>query len=84
MLLSNNCPPSRTELTAEVLFGNGQAPAILATNDNPFATLTVFPIDLDYDGIPDAGVITALNGVTSVQYFRYDGHGGFTSIGSTP
>jgi hypothetical protein len=41
----------------------------------------VFPIDLDYDGISDAGVSEVSGaGVTTVQYFRNDGTGHFTEV----
>jgi hypothetical protein len=78
MLLADNCPPSLVPLTAEVLFGNGQAPAVLFSTSNFLATLSVFPIDLNYDGIPDAGVVETASGVTTVMYFLNDGHAHFT------
>lgn len=85
MLLADNCPPSLVPLTAEVLFGNGQAPAVLFSTSNFLATLNVFPIDLNNDGIPDAGVIETASGVTTVMYFLNDGHGNFTPFtGNTP
>lgn len=78
ILLSDICPPNPTVLTAEVLFADGQSPAVLATSTDDRAKLTVFPIDLNYDGITDAGVIEVENGVTTVRYFLNDGHGHFT------
>jgi hypothetical protein len=66
---------------AEVFFGNGQAPVFLAGTTDFQATWNVFSIDLDYDGIPDAGVIERSGtGVTTVQYFRNDGAGHFTLV----
>lgn len=77
MLLADNCPPSLVPLTAEVLFGNGQAPSVLFSTSNFLATLHVFSTDLNNDGIPDAGVIETASGVTTVMYFLNDGHGNF-------
>jgi hypothetical protein len=78
MLLSANCPG---QIKAEVLFTNGQAPAVLAGTTDFQARWTVFSIDLNYDGIPDAGVVEVSGtGVTTVQYFQNDGAGHFTPV----
>lgn len=78
ILLSDVCPSSMTTNTVEVLYANGRPPAVLTTDPDPFAKLTAFTTDVNYDGIPDAGVITQLRGTTTVQYFVNDGHGNFT------
>jgi hypothetical protein len=85
MLLSVNNPMSfAAPISAEVLFGNGQAPVVLASTGDSRATWTVFSIDLDFDGLPDAGVIEKSGtGVTTTQYFRNDGTGHFTPV-ATP
>jgi hypothetical protein len=85
MLLSvNNQMSFAAPISAEVLFGNAQAPVVLASTGDFRATWTVFSIDLDFDGIPDAGVIEKSGtGVTTVQYFRNDGTGHFTLV-ATP
>ena len=84
MLLSDVCPMQRNVLSAEVLFTNGQLPAVLATSTDPLAKFTVFPIDLNFDGSPDVGVIEVENGVTTVQYFLNDRHGHFVPFGGNP
>jgi hypothetical protein len=62
-----------------VLFGKGQPPVTLMSNRDDSITYTVFAIDLNYDGVPDAGVIaTPFRGTPTVSYFRNDGHGHFT------
>ena len=41
----------------------------------------MFSIDLDQDGVPDAGVIeTSTAGTTVVKYFHNDGTGHFTQV----
>jgi len=80
MLLSDSCPQDGT-VEAEVLFTNGQAPVVLASTTDTRANWTMFPIDLDYDGIPDAGVVEVSGtGVTTVHYFHNDGTGHFTEV----
>ncbi|HEY3611170.1 MAG TPA: hypothetical protein VGL06_26990, partial [Pseudonocardiaceae bacterium] len=60
---------------------NGQAPAVLASSTDFQAVWTVFPIDLNYDGIQDAGVVEVSGtGVTTVHYFQNDGTGHFTEV----
>jgi hypothetical protein len=80
MLLSvNNQMSFAAPISAEVFFGNGQAPVVLASTGDFRATWTVFSIDLDFNGVPDAGVIEKSGtGVTTVQYFHNDGTGHFT------
>lgn len=80
MLLSDICPSRRDILHAEVLFGNGQAPVILDSSTDYNAHWTVFSIDVNYDGVPDAGVIEVAGGVTTVKYYVNDGHGVFTPL----
>jgi hypothetical protein len=81
MLLSANCPPTMTPIRAEVLFGNGQPKVVLDSTTDFLASWTVFSIDVNYDGIPDAGVIeTSGTGVTTVKFFVNNGHGGFTEL----
>jgi hypothetical protein len=71
-------------ISAEVFFGNGQAPTVLASTTDFLATWTVFSIDVDVDGIPDAGVIEKSHtGTTTVQYFQNDGAGHFTLVASS-
>jgi hypothetical protein len=77
----NNQMSFAMPIVAEVFFGNGQAPAVLASTGDFRAAWTVFSIDLDFNGVPDAGVIeTSGTGVTAVQYFHNDGAGHFTSV----
>jgi hypothetical protein len=85
MLISVNDQSSfAAPISARVLFGNGQAPTVLASTGDFRAVWTVFSIDIDFDGIPDAGVIEKSGtGVTTVQYFRNDGAGHFTLM-ATP
>jgi hypothetical protein len=85
MLLSvNNQSSFAAPISAEVFFGNGQAPTVLASTSDFRATWTVFSIDLNFDGIPDAGVIEKSGtGVTTLQYFLNDGAGNFTAV-ATP
>jgi hypothetical protein len=80
MLISVNNQSSFTApISAEVFFGNGQAPVVLASTGDFRAVWTVFSIDINFDGIPDAGVIEKSGtGVTTIQYFRNDGAGHFT------
>jgi len=84
MLLSvNNQMSFSAPISAEVFFGNGQAPTVLASTSDFRAVWTVFSIDLDSDGIPDAGVIEKSGtGVTTVQYFHNDGLGNFKLVGT--
>jgi len=85
MLISVNDQSSfAAPISARVLFGNAQAPTVLASTGDFRAVWTVFSIDIDFDGIPDAGVIEKSGtGVTTVQYFRNDGAGHFTLV-ATP
>lgn len=71
---------SRTQpIYVAVYFGNGQARQVLDSTTDFLATWTVFAIDLDSDGIPDAGVIEkSSSGVMTVRYFHSDGTGRFT------
>lgn len=82
MLLSVNDQTSEHQpIFAAVYFGNGQTPQVLDSTTDFLATWTVFTIDLDYDGIPDAGVIeTSRTGTTTVKYFHNDGTGHFTPV----
>jgi hypothetical protein len=85
MLLSLNQqipgPGHIAPILAEVFFGNGQGPTVLATTSDFFAIWTVFSIDLDANGIPDAGIIEKSGtGVTTVQYFHNDGVGNFKLV----
>lgn len=83
MLLASNCQLHETPETAQVLFSNGQPPVTLDSSEDPFARFVVFSIDLNYDGIPDAGVIEiSSSGVTTAKYFQNDGHGNFTQVGT--
>jgi hypothetical protein len=87
ILLSRSCGiGGNVPLRAEVMFGNGQAPVVLATNTtgDPFAKFTVFATDVNYDGIPDAGVSLTGHGTTTVQYFVSDGHGAFSPMTGAP
>jgi hypothetical protein len=69
---------------AEVFFGNGQGPTVLALTSDVNAVWTVFSIDLDGNGIPDAGIVEKSGtGVTTVQYFHNDGVGNFKLV-ATP
>jgi hypothetical protein len=85
MLLSvNNQTSFAAPISAEVFFGNGQAPVVLASTSDFRATWTVVSIDIDFDGIPDAGVIEKSGtGVTTVQYFHNDGTGHFTLVATS-
>jgi hypothetical protein len=68
-------------ILAEVFFGNGQGPTVLALTSDFAAIWTVFSIDLDANGIPDAGIIEKSGtGVTTVHYFHNDGVGNFTLV----
>jgi hypothetical protein len=82
ILLSDICPPDRTSVRAEVLFGNGAPAVTLASSTDPSTKYVVFSIDLNYDGIPDAGVVQIAGGVTTVLYFLNNGAGVFTPIPS--
>jgi hypothetical protein len=83
MVLATYCPPSIDPDTVQVQFGDGHAPATLVnTSVNPLDSFTAFVIDIDYDGIPDVGVIQSGPGIpTTVSYFHNDGHGNFTPAG---
>jgi len=79
LLVSRRCDYLETPgFSAEVYFGNGAPKAVLTTaSSRP----EVFPIDLNRDGIPDAGVIERHpDGVTVVRHFRNDGTGTFTEV----
>ena len=82
MLISVNFQLSQTQpIFAAVYFGNGQASQILDSTTDFLAKWTVFSIDLNHDGIPDAGVIeTDRTGVTVVKYYLNDGQGHFTQL----
>lgn len=67
-----------TSRSAQVLFGNGQPPAILATSTSPFGTFQVAELDLNNDTIPDASVFDTADNTT--RYFQNDGHGNFTEV----
>jgi len=82
MLVSRRCDFQNEDPTAEVYFGDGAPKAVLATT-SPFGgvRLEVFPIDVNRDGIPDAGVIERhADGVNVVRHFRNDGTGTFTEV----
>jgi len=82
ILISVNFQLSQTQpISAAVFFGNGQASQILDSTTDFRAVWTVFSIDLNHDGIPDAGVIeTSGTGTTVVKYYLNDGQGHFTQI----
>ncbi|MFD9734689.1 FG-GAP repeat domain-containing protein [Umezawaea sp. NPDC059074] len=82
MLVSRRCDSAGEGPRAEVHFGNGAPKAVLATSPAPYTTnLEVFPIDVDSDGIPDAGVIERRSGgVNVLRHFRNDGAGAFTEV----
>lgn len=84
MLISVNNPRSEFQpISAAVYFGNGQAAQVLDTTADFRSRWTVFSIDLNHDGIPDAGVIeTDGTGTTVVKYYQNDGQGHFTHVGS--
>jgi hypothetical protein len=81
LLVSRTCRREAHRANAEVFFGNGAPKAVLATADSLGVTLEVFPIDLDSNGIPDAGVIERhSDGTNTVRHFRNDGTGTFTEV----
>jgi hypothetical protein len=80
ILLSDICPPDRTPVRAEVLFGNGAPPVTLVSSTSALTKYVVFSSDLNHDGVPDAGVVQISGGVTTVLYFLNNGAGVFTSI----
>jgi hypothetical protein len=80
MLLSSFCIQQNPAVRAEVLFGNGQTKTILDSTNDSTVSYVVFQIDLDYNGIPDAGVIQTAAGVTTVRYFHNNGAGAFTEV----
>lgn len=80
MLIFARCLFRTVGVSVQVLFGNGQSPVTLLSSRELSQNYTVFAIDLDYDGVPDVGVISSLNGTTSVSYFHNDGRGNFTPV----
>lgn len=84
VLMSVNAQLSLTQpIFAAVYFGNGQASQILDSTTDFLATWTVFQIDLNQDGIPDAGIVeTDRTGNTVVKYYLNDGKGHFTQVTS--
>ncbi|HEY3611169.1 MAG TPA: VCBS repeat-containing protein [Pseudonocardiaceae bacterium] len=81
MLLSDNCQTRQNSIRAEVLFGNGQAPVVLASTTDFLANWTVSVVDHNGDGIPDAKVVEVSSTHTTVtQYFQNDGAGHFTLV----
>lgn len=86
ILMARSCGMGNFPHGVEVVFGNGQTPVVLTTDTSgdPFATYTVFATDVNYDGIPDAGVVLTAHGTTTLQYFVNDGHGNFTPLVGPP
>jgi hypothetical protein len=82
MLLSDNCQTHpATPISAEVLFGNGQASVVLASTTDYLASWTVSVVDHNGDGIPDAKVVeVGRTGASVTQYFQNDGAGHFTLV----
>jgi hypothetical protein len=86
LLVSRRCEYLEHSLSAEVYFGNGAPKAVLVTRSTiplteAWTTLEVFPVDVDHDGIPDAGVIDRhADGTIFVRHFLNDGTGTFTEI----
>jgi hypothetical protein len=64
--------------SAQVLFGNGQPPAILASSTAPSGSFQVAEVDINTDGIPDAQVTDTSDNTT--RYFQNDGQGHFTEV----
>ena len=64
--------------SAQVLFGNGQPPAILASSTSPFGSFVVAQLDINLDHIPDASVTDTSDNTT--RFFQNDGHGNFTDV----
>lgn len=87
ILLSHLCFVHTFTDEAVVLFGNGGQQVLTSTCDFS-VRFTVFVVDVNRDGIPDAGVITTKPGApTTIRYFQNDGTGHFTEVagpGSTP
>ena len=64
-----------------MLFGNGQAPVVLASTTDYLANWTVSTVDHNGDGIPDAEVVEVPHsGPTVTQFFQNDGAGHFTLV----
>jgi hypothetical protein len=83
LLVSRRCEFQETPaLSAEVYFGDGAPKAVLTTASyGSGIRLEVFPIDLNRDSIPDAGVIERhSDGTNVVRHFRNDGTGTFTEV----
>jgi hypothetical protein len=67
--------------SVQVLFGNGQAPVTLLSRDTTHLAFQAFQVDVNSDGIPDAGVIDhAADGTVTTRYFQNDGTGAFTEV----
>lgn len=79
-LIDDVYPQAGADELAEVVFGNGGAPVVLAATADPSTHFVVFATDLDRDGVADAGVITTSPTTTTVRYWHCDGHGGFTEL----
>ncbi len=68
------------ETNAEVYFGDGSTPAMLANSDGQIR-YEVFVTDLGGDAIPDARVVERhSDGSVATRHFRNDGTGVFTEI----
>lgn len=81
-LVATRC---QSTFSAQVLFGNGQPPAILATRTATFGAYQVFTGDINNDRIPDAVVLDrAADGAVTTRYFQNDGHGVFTEVSPAP
>lgn len=82
MLVSRTCPFGAGPVTnAEVYFGDGTTPAVLANSDGQFE-YEVFVTDLGGDGIPDVRVVerNTSDGSITTRHFRNDGTGAFTEV----
>jgi len=87
LLVSRRCEYGEHSHNAEVYFGNGAPKAVLVAHSTlPPTTeasipLEVFPVDVNSDGIPDAGVIDRhADGTIFVRHFLNDGTGTFTEV----
>jgi hypothetical protein len=70
-----------TDQSVQVLFGNGQPPVTLASRSTVHFAFDVFPVDVNNDGIPDAGIKdTADDGTITYRLFQNNGHGTFTEL----
>lgn len=82
MLVSRTCSFGAGPVTnAEVYFGDGSTPAVLADSDGQFR-YEVFVTDLGADGIPDVRVVerNSSDGSVATRHFRNDGTGVFTEV----